>query len=147
MIGNCKKFCLPTQGRRSFPAGIRCRTSPPSTTTVEIFHQGVRVASHARSWVPYQATDVHEDIDFRTARGRDRQLVRSLVAESAWVREHQNLFLLGPTGISKTWMARADGSLPKLLYRLGRVDVLIVDDWAMAPLADGECREFLEICG
>ena len=116
-----------------------------------------------------------EDIDFRTARGLDRQLVRSLVAESVWVREHQNLFLLGPTGIGKTWlarafaqkacrdgytayftkatelfrdlaMARADGSLRKLLYRLSRVDVLIVDDWAMAPLADGERREFLEIC-
>ena len=43
-------------------------------------------------------------------------------------------------------MARADGSLRKLLYRLSRVDVLIVDDWAMAPLADGERRDFLEIC-
>jgi DNA replication protein DnaC len=116
-----------------------------------------------------------EDIDFRTARGLDRPLVRSLVAESAWVREHQNLFLLGPTGIGKTWlarafgqkacrdgytayftkaselfrdlaMARADGSLRQLLYRLSRVDLLIVDDWAMAPLADSERREFLELC-
>ncbi|MBM3748719.1 MAG: transposase [Acidobacteria bacterium] len=116
-----------------------------------------------------------EDIDFRTPRGLDRPLVRSLTAESVWVREHQNLFLLGPTGIGKTWlarafgqkacrdgytayftkatelfrdlgMARADGSLRKLLYRLSRVDVLIVDDWAMAPLAEGERREFLEIC-
>src|SRR5579875_530311 len=32
-----------------------------------------------------------EDIDFRTARGLDRQLVRSLTSESVWVREHQNL--------------------------------------------------------
>jgi hypothetical protein len=38
-----------------------------------------------------------EDIDYRTARGLDRQLVRSLTQESAWVRERQNLFLLGPT--------------------------------------------------
>lgn len=43
-------------------------------------------------------------------------------------------------------MARADGSLSKLFYRLARVDVLIVDDWAMAPLADAERRDFLEIC-
>ena len=48
-----------------------------------------------------------EDIDYRTPRGLDRQLVRSLTAESAWVREHQHLFLLGPTGIGKTWLARA----------------------------------------
>lgn len=116
-----------------------------------------------------------EDIDFRQARGLDRQLVRSLIAESNWVRQHQNLFLTGPTGIGKTWlaraigqkacrdgftalfakanqlfrdlaMARADGRLGKLLFRLSRIDVLIVDDWAMAPLAENERRDFLEIC-
>jgi DNA replication protein DnaC len=116
-----------------------------------------------------------EDIGFRTPRGLDRQLVRSLIAESVWVREHQNLFLIGPTGIGKTWLgrafghkacrdgytalfikaseffrdlatARADGSYRKLLYRFSHVDVLIVDDWAMAPLADIERRDFLEIC-
>ncbi len=116
-----------------------------------------------------------EDIDYRTARGLDRQLVRSLTQESAWVREHQNLFLLGPTGIGKTWLARAfaqkacrdgysalflkaaelfrnlataraDGSHTKLLYQLGRLDLLIVDDWAMAPLTEAERRDFLEIC-
>ena len=47
-----------------------------------------------------------EDIDYRTPRGLDRQLVRSLTAESAWVREHQHLFLIGPTGVGKTWLAR-----------------------------------------
>lgn len=116
-----------------------------------------------------------EDIDFRTPRGLDRQLLRSLTAESAWVKEHQNLFLIGPTGIGKTWLARAigqkscrdgytalflkaselfrdlgiaraDGSHGRLLYRLGRVDVLIVDDWAMASLADLDRRDFLDIC-
>ena len=116
-----------------------------------------------------------EDIDFRTTRGLDRPLVRSLTQESAWVRERQNLFLLGPTGIGKTWlarafaqkacrdgytalfqkaaelfrdlaMARADGRHGRLLYQLGRVDLLIVDDWAMAPLTEAERRDFLEIC-
>jgi DNA replication protein DnaC len=116
-----------------------------------------------------------EDIDFRTSRGLDRQLVRSLTAESAWVREHQHLFLTGPTGIGKTWLARAfgqkacrdgytalflkaaelfrnlgtaraDGSHSKLLYQLGRVDLLIVDDFCMAPMSEPERRDFLEIC-
>ncbi len=116
-----------------------------------------------------------EDIDFRTSRGLDRTLVRSLIQDSAWVREHQNLFLIGPTGIGKSFLgcalaekacrdgftalytratqlfrdlhlARADGSLRTLLARLARVDVLVVDDWAMAPLADAERRDFLEIC-
>src|SRR2546428_12532140 len=33
-----------------------------------------------------------------------------------------------------------------LLARLARLDVLVVDDWAMAPLAEAERRDFLEIC-
>jgi DNA replication protein DnaC len=43
-------------------------------------------------------------------------------------------------------LARADGSLRSLLGRLSRVDVLVVDDWAMAPLAENERRDFWEIC-
>jgi DNA replication protein DnaC len=44
-------------------------------------------------------------------------------------------------------LGRADGSYGKRLRAMGQVDVLIVDDWAMAPLADAERRAFLEICG
>jgi len=48
-----------------------------------------------------------EDIDFRSPRGLDRTLLRSLTQDSAWVREHQNIFLLGPTGIGKSFLACA----------------------------------------
>jgi DNA replication protein DnaC len=116
-----------------------------------------------------------EDIDFRAARGLDKQVVRSLIHDSDWVRRHQHIFLVGPTGIGKTFLARAfgqkacrdgftayfataaqlfrelelaraDGSYTKKLRALAQVDTLIVDDWAMAPLADAERRAFLEIC-
>ncbi len=116
-----------------------------------------------------------EDIDFRAARGLDKQVVRSLLHDSDWVRRHQHIFLVGPTGIGKTFLARAfgqkacrdgltayfataaqvfrelelaraDGSYAKKLRALAQVDVLLVDDWAMAPLADAERRAFLEIC-
>jgi DNA replication protein DnaC len=30
--------------------------------------------------------------------------------------------------------------------RLGRIDVLVIDDWAMAPLNENERREVWEIC-
>jgi DNA replication protein DnaC len=43
-------------------------------------------------------------------------------------------------------MARADGSLRSLLVRLSRIDVLVIDDWAMAPLSEPERRDFWEIC-
>ena len=38
-----------------------------------------------------------EDIDFRAARGLDKQVVRSLINDSDWVRRHQHIFLVGPT--------------------------------------------------
>ena len=42
--------------------------------------------------------------------------------------------------------ARPDGSLRNLLARLARIDVLVIDDWAMAPLLEPERRDFWEIC-
>jgi DNA replication protein DnaC len=42
--------------------------------------------------------------------------------------------------------ARADGSLGGLLESIARTDVLLVDDFAMAPLSDDERRSFLEVC-
>jgi DNA replication protein DnaC len=116
-----------------------------------------------------------EDIDYRAARGLDKNLVRSLAAESDWVRKHDNIFILGPTGVGKSFLAtalaqkacrdgfsvyytratalfrdlaiaRGDGTMPQMLLRLSRIDVLVVDDWAMAPLAENERRDFWEIC-
>jgi len=40
-------------------------------------------------------------------------------------------------------IARADGSL---LARFSRIDVLVIGDWAMAPLVEAERRDFWEIC-
>ena len=48
-----------------------------------------------------------EDIDFHLARGLDRSLVRALTQNSAWVHQHQQVFLLGPCGVGKTWLACA----------------------------------------
>ena len=102
-------------------------------------------------------------------------MIRALVQESAWVGTHENVFVIGPTGVGKSFvacalaqkacrdgysalyartqslfrdlaMARADGSLRNLLVRLARIDVLVIDDWAMAPLSEPERRDFWEIC-
>ena len=116
-----------------------------------------------------------EEIDYRTARGLDKSVIRALAQKSAWVENHENIFVLGPTGVGKSFVAsalaqkacrdgysafytraaalfrdlaiaRADGSLRHLLARLSRIDVLVIDDWAMAPLAETERRDFWEIC-
>jgi DNA replication protein DnaC len=107
---------------------------------------------------------VIEDIDYQHPRGLDRKLMRTLAA-SDWARQHQNILLLGPTGIGKSWLAcalaqkacrdgfsvlhrrtaelfrelavaHADGSIGRLLLRFSRTDILLLDDFAMAQLKD-----------
>ena len=116
-----------------------------------------------------------EDIDYRSARGLDKAVMRALAKESAWVRNHENVFVIGPCGVGKSFLAsalaqkacrdgysalylraaalsrelvlaRADGSLRHFLARLSRIDVLVIDDWAMAPLTENERRDVWEIC-
>lgn len=117
---------------------------------------------------------VIEDINYQHPRGLDRKLLRTL-ASSEWVRQKLNLVFTGPTGIGKTWIgcalaqkacrdgfailhkktselfrelaiAQVDGSLGRMLVRLAQIDVLLLDDFAMAPLKDSERRDFLEVC-
>jgi len=116
-----------------------------------------------------------EDIDFRHPRGLERARWMSLAHESAWVRRKQNVVLVGPTGVGKSFLAcalaqracrdgfnalytrapqlfrdlqaaRAEGSLSRLLAKLARIDALVVDDFALAPMSELERRDFLDIC-
>ena len=48
-----------------------------------------------------------EEIDYHGARGLDKSVIRALVQESAWVRQHENIFVLGPTGVGKSFVACA----------------------------------------
>jgi DNA replication protein DnaC len=48
-----------------------------------------------------------EDIDYRAPRGLDKSMLRALAKDSAWVRNHENIFLLGPTGVGKSFLASA----------------------------------------
>lgn len=114
-----------------------------------------------------------EDVDFTTPRGLNRQQVLSL-GTGAWIRDHHNLIITGPTGIGKSWLAsafvesacrhgfnatyvraprllhelavsRGDGTYGRLLRKLAKLDLLAIDDWLLAPLSDAERRDLLEV--
>src|ERR1700689_3775107 len=48
-----------------------------------------------------------EDIDYRVERGLNKSAIRGLVQESAWVKNHEHIFVLGPTGVGKSYVASA----------------------------------------
>src|SRR5438128_3496860 len=114
-----------------------------------------------------------EDIDFTTPRGLSRDVVLSL-GTGAWIQDHANLLITGPTGIGKSWLAsafvqsacrhgftatyvrtprlvhelavsRGDGSYARLLSKLAKLDLLSIDDWLLAPLADAQRRDLVDV--
>ncbi len=114
-----------------------------------------------------------ENIDFKTPRALDKSLVIRL-SGSDWIKNTQNLIILGPTGVGKTYLAcaianstcrngypamykraprlyqeiaiaRADGSYPRLMNKLLKIKVLIIDDFCIASMSDPERRDLLEV--
>ena len=50
-----------------------------------------------------------EDIDFRTRRGMTKDGLFRL-CQNEWIRSHNNLIVVGPTGVGKTFIACALGN-------------------------------------
>lgn len=114
-----------------------------------------------------------EDVRASAAQGLPQSLVEQLRSER-WIIEHLSVLITGRTGVGKTYLAcalgqmacrrgyrtmyrrlprlleeltvaRADGSYPKLLARIERAQVLVIDDFGLTPLKDNHRRDLLEI--
>lgn len=114
-----------------------------------------------------------EELICDAARGLDRATTRDLTT-CQWVRSHHNLVVLGPTGVGKSFLAsalaqaairqgfralfvriprlleqlaiaRASADYSATLARIAKIDVLILDDFLLAPMTDIERRDLLEV--
>ena len=128
-----------------------------------------RLLREARLWLPA----CPEDVEFSAARGLDRSVWRALFAGD-FVSAHQNVLIVGATGVGKTYLAcalghaccrlgmrvrylrlsrlledialaRVDGSCRQLFARLSKTELLLLDDFGLAPLSAAQARELLEI--
>jgi DNA replication protein DnaC len=114
-----------------------------------------------------------EEVDFPKSRELDKPLWRQL-GTCRFIEDKRGVLLVGATGTGKTYLscalgqqacrrghrvryvrtsrlldeltlARADGSYPKLLGRLARLDLLILDDFLMTPPTEMQRRDLLEV--
>jgi DNA replication protein DnaC len=114
-----------------------------------------------------------ENVIVDPARGLDKATLRDL-STSRWLDEKHNLILIGATGTGKTYLAaalaehacrkglralfirvprlfeelaiaRAQGTYAATLAKYLKFQLLVLDDFLMAPLADAERRDLLEL--
>jgi len=114
-----------------------------------------------------------EDVRYASGRGLDKATFAQL-GSCKWIRLQQNLLITAATGCGKTWlacalgnaacrqglsvayvraprlfeemrMAHGDGSFGKRLLALAKTDLLILDDWGLAPLSQPERNDLLEV--
>ncbi len=138
-----------------------------------LYRENARLQRYLRDAKLRLSSACVEDVDYAPRRELDKAVVRQL-ATCRWVQEHQNVVVTGATGTGKTYLAcalaqqacrkgfravyrrasrlfdeltlaHADGTYGRVLGKLARADLLVLDDWGLAPPKDQERRDLLEI--
>lgn len=134
--------------------------------------QTQRLAQRLR-WARLPQPATLEDLDLRTPRGLDRAVMKQITG-LAWIEQHANVLIVGPTGVGKSYLAcalghaacRADHSVrcyrlshlvedlarahalqhrSRFLKQIARIELLVIDDFGLAPLTDQTVRDLLDI--
>jgi|TARA_R110002124_G_C8941746_1_gene512744 DNA replication protein DnaC len=113
------------------------------------------------------------DIQYKASRNLDKAQIRTL-GQSDWLHHAHNLVITGATGCGKTYIAcaigqahcrqgksvlylrlkelleqmyiaQAEGSYRKLVTKLIKADLLIIDDWGLEPLNANQRSDLLEL--
>jgi DNA replication protein DnaC len=114
-----------------------------------------------------------EAVECDASRGLEKSFIKQLTT-CQWAKSKQNILITGPTGTGKSFLgaalaeaacrhglralflrvprlvedlavARVSGSYSSGLGKLSRVDVLVLDDFLLAPMKDAERRDLLEV--
>jgi DNA replication protein DnaC len=129
-----------------------------------------RLLKEARLKLP---TACLEDIDYSPDRSLDKAQMRQLFT-GRYIQEHHSVVITGATGVGKTYLAcalavqacrqdhrtlyyrasrlfeelhlaHADGSYSRVLGKLARVPVLVIDDWGLTKLGQQERDDLSEV--
>lgn len=113
-----------------------------------------------------------EGIDYATPRGLRKEQVLELT-QNRWLRAHESLLIIGPSGSGKSFLAqafgqhacrsgfpvqylrmpalltlfvqaRAQGTYDRLLKRLSKISLLIIDDFGLANMSEQQKQDLLE---
>ena len=114
-----------------------------------------------------------EDIDYRHPRGLIKSKVVQL-QNLEWLEQHHNLLISGPAGVGKTYLAcafgqwacrhgystlyfrcsrlfgdllaaKGEGTYLNHLKKLGKVKLLIIDDFGLNPLSETDRKDLMEV--
>jgi DNA replication protein DnaC len=138
-----------------------------------IWRENNKLTQRLRTAKLKEPTACIEDISYKYPRGLAKAVINEL-ASSRWVATQRNVIISGPTGVGKSYIAcalgnkacrdghgvlfrrtsrlldelgqaRADGTLPLVLKRLAKTEVLILDDFGSHALSATERRHLIEV--